>query len=204
VMCRACETACPSGVQFGRIAEAAREVLGPPGSPLARRLARLAFTQVFPFPRRLRWLASALRLYQRSGLQRVIRLMLPRRLREMEALLPTVPSRFFAPEADPRPAIGPRRASVALLSGCVMSTLFGEVNNATVRVLRRNGCDVVVPRGQVCCGALNVHNGETTAARRMARRNIRVFLDAGVDPVIVHSPGCGAGIQAYGHRQCAG
>src|SRR3989441_627359 len=164
LMCRACETACPSGVQFGRIAEAAREVLGPPGSPLARRLARLAFTQVFPFPRRLRWLASALRLYQRSGLQRVIRLMLPRRLREMEALLPTVPSRFFAHDADPLPAIGPRRARGALLSGCVMSTLFGEVNDASVRVLRRNGCDVVVPRGQVCCGALNVHNGETTAA----------------------------------------
>jgi len=199
LMCRACETACPSGVQFGRIAEAAREVLGPPGSPLARRLARLAFTQVFPFPRRLRWLASALRLYQRSGLQRVIRLMLPRRLREMEALLPTVPSRFFAPEADPRPAIGPRRARVALLSGCVMSTLFGEVNDATVRVLRRNGCDVVVPRGQVCCGALNVHNGETTAARRMARRNIDVFLDAGVDAVIVNAAGCGAAMKEYGH-----
>src|SRR2546427_7787203 len=118
--------------------------------------------------------------------------MLPRRLREMEALLPTVPSRFFAPEADPRPAIGPRRASVALLSGCVMSTLFGEVNNATVRVLRRNGCDVVVPRRPVFCGALNVHNAETTAARPLARRNIDVFLDAGVDAVIVNAAGCGA------------
>src|SRR2546427_13287148 len=118
-MCRACETACPSGVQFGRIAEAAREVLGPPGSPLARRLARLAFTQVFPFPRRLRGLASALRLYQRSGLQRVIRLMLPRRLREMEALLPTVPPPVFAPEADPQPAIGPRRGRGARPAGLV-------------------------------------------------------------------------------------
>src|SRR3989442_10943264 len=169
LMCRACETACPSGVQFGRIAEAAREVLGPPGSPLARRLARLAFTQVFPFPRRLRWLASALRLYQRSGLQRVIRLMLPRRLREMDALLPTVPSRFFAPESDPQLAIGPRRARVALLSGYAMSTLFGEVNDATVRVLRPNGCDVVLPRGQACSGGLNWPNGGATAPRPMAR-----------------------------------
>src|SRR2546428_5857489 len=145
LMCRACETACPSGVQFGRIAEAAREVLGPPGSPLARRLARLAFTQVFPFPRRWRWLAPALRRYQRSGLQRVIRLMLPRRLREMEALLPTVPSRFFAPEAN-LPAIGKRRARAALLSGRAMSTPFGEGDKAPPRVPRPNRADPGAPR----------------------------------------------------------
>ena len=199
LMCRACETACPSGVQYGRIAEAAREVLGPPGSPLFRKLARFAFTQVFPSPRRLRWIFAALRLYQRSGLQWVIRRMLPRRLREMDALLPAVPSRFFAPGADLMPAIGTRRARVALLSGCVMSTLFGDVNDATVRVLRRNGCEVLVPRGQVCCGALNVHNGETVAARRMARRNVDVFLDAGVDAVIVNAAGCGAAMKEYGH-----
>ncbi|OLD42018.1 MAG: hypothetical protein AUI83_19935, partial [Armatimonadetes bacterium 13_1_40CM_3_65_7] len=199
LMCRACETACPSGVQYGRIAEAAREVLGPPGSPLFRRLARLAFTQVFPSPRRLRWIFSALRLYQRSGLQWVIRRVLPRRLREMDALLPAVPSRFFAPGADVMPAIGTRRARVALLSGCVMSTLFGDVNDATIRVLRRNGCEVLVPRGQGCCGALNVHNGETVAARRMARRNVDVFLDAGVDAVIVNAAGCGAAMKEYGH-----
>src|SRR2546426_10658973 len=129
LMCRACETACPSGVQFGRIAEAAREVLGPPGSPLARRLARLAFTQVFPFPRRVRGLASALRLYQRSGLQQVIRLMLPRRLREMGALLPTGPSRFFPPEPDP-PAIGKRRARGARPSRCGSGTLVGGGDHA--------------------------------------------------------------------------
>src|SRR5881397_3335221 len=199
LMCRACETACPSGVQYGRIAEAAREVLGPPGSPLFRKLARFAFTQVFPSPRRLRWIFAALRLYQRSGLQWVIRRMLPRRLHEMDALLPAVPSRFFAPGADLMPAIGTRRARVALLSGCVMSTLFGDVNDATVRVLRRNGCEVLVPRGQVCCGALNVHNGETVAARRMARRNVDVFLDAGVDAVIVNAAGCGAAMKEYGH-----
>lgn len=199
LMCRACETACPSGVHYGRIAEAAREVLGPPGSPLSRWLARLAFTQVFPSPRRLRWVFSALRLYQRSGLRRVMRLVLPRRLREMDALLPAVPSRFFAPDADVVPAFGTRRARVALLSGCVMSTLFGDVNAATVRVLRRNGCEVLVPRGQACCGALNVHNGETVAARRMARRNIDVFLAAGVDAVIVNAAGCGAAMKEYGH-----
>lgn len=199
LMCRACETACPSGVQFGRIAEAAREVLGPPGSPLARWMARLAFTQLFPFPRRLRLAAGLLRFYQRTGLRWVARRVLPRRLREMEAMLPPVPARFFAPEADVLPAIGPRRARVALLSGCVMSTLFADINDATVRVLRRNGCEVVIPRGQVCCGALNVHNGESQAARRMARRNISSFLDAGVDAVVVNAAGCGAAMKEYGH-----
>src|SRR5207245_10042342 len=129
-MCRACETACPSGVQYGRIAEAAREVLGPPGSPLFRRLARLAFTQVFPSPRRLRWIFSALRLYQRSGLQWVIRRVLPRRLREMGALLPAVPSRFFGPGADVMPAIWTRGARVARVAGCGMSRVFGVVSAA--------------------------------------------------------------------------
>ncbi len=199
LMCRACETACPSGVHYGRIAEAAREVLGPPGSPLARWLARLAFTQLFPFPGRLRLAARLLRFYQRSGLQWLARRVLPRRLRQMEAMLPPVPPHFFAPDADVLLAIGARRARVALLSGCVMSTLFAEINDATVRVLRRNGCEVVIPRGQVCCGALNVHNGETRAARSMARRNISSFLDAGVDAIIVNAAGCGAAMKEYGH-----
>jgi glycolate oxidase iron-sulfur subunit len=199
LMCRACETACPSGVQFGRIAEAAREVLGPPGGPLARALTRLAFTQLFPYPRRLRLAATLLRLYQRSGLQWLARRLLPRRLREMDAMLPPIPRKFFAPEADVLPAIGPRRARVALLSGCVMSTLFADINDATVRVLRRNGCEVVIPRTQVCCGALNVHNGESHAAKKMARQNVRSFLDAGVDAVIVNASGCGAAMKEYGH-----
>ncbi|MBI2247734.1 MAG: 4Fe-4S dicluster domain-containing protein [Armatimonadetes bacterium] len=199
VMCRACETACPSGVQYGRIAEAAREVLGPPGSPLARTVTRLALTQLLPSPRRLRWVAAALRLYQRSGLSRLVRPLLPRRLREMEAMLPAVPNRFFAPDAEVLPSIGPRRARVGLLSGCVMSLLFADVNDATVRVLRTNGCEVVIPNAQGCCGALNVHNGETTAARDMARRNIDVFLQAGVDAVIVNAAGCGATMKEYGH-----
>src|SRR5256886_13899387 len=116
----------------------------------------------------------------------------------MDALLPAVPSLFFGPGADVMPAIGSRRARVALLSGCVMSTLFGDVNDATIRVLRRNGCEVLVPRGQGCCGALNVHNGETVAARRMARRNVDVFLDAGVVAVIGNAAGCGAAMKAYG------
>jgi glycolate oxidase iron-sulfur subunit len=117
----------------------------------------------------------------------------------MESMLPPISQRFFTPNAKVLPAIGGRRAKVAMLNGCVMPLLFSEVNAATVRVLRRNGCDVVFPRNQICCGALNVHNGESAAAKRMARRNIDVFLDAGVDAIIVNAAGCGAAMKEYHH-----
>ena len=199
LLCRACETACPSGVQYGRIAETAREIIGPPGSKLARTVLNFAFTQLLPYPRRLTLAAALLRLYQHSGLQRAIRPLLPERLRGMESMLPPISPRFFAPDANILPAIGERRAKVAMLNGCVMPLLFSDVNAATVRVLRRNGCDVVFPQNQICCGALNVHNGESAAAKRMARRNIDVFLDAGVDAIIVNAAGCGAAMKEYDH-----
>ena len=197
LLCRACETACPSGVQYGRIAETAREVIGPPGSNLARAVLNFAFTQLLPYPRRLRLIATLLRFYQRSGFQRAIRLLLPAGLRKMESMLPPISQRFFAPDANILPAIGPHRAKVAMLNGCVMPLLFSDVNEATVRVLRRNGCDVIFPAKQICCGALNIHNGESAAARMMARRNIDAFLDADVDAVVVNAAGCGAAMKEY-------
>lgn len=199
LLCRACESACPSGVQYGHIAEAAREHLGPPGSELGRTVLRFVFTQLLPYRRRLRFAFALLRLYQRTGLQRVLRWLLPERLRRMEELLPAIPPRFFTPHTGIAPAIGVRRAKVAMLDGCVMPLLFGDINAATVRVLRRNGCDVVFPSGQNCCGALNVHNGESIAAKQMARRNVDAFLDAGVDAIIVNAAGCGATMKEYGH-----
>jgi glycolate oxidase iron-sulfur subunit len=199
LMCRACESACPSGVHYGRIAEAAREQIGPPGSRLARAVANFAFTQILPYPARLRTLARFLRFYQRSGVDRVVQTLLPAKLRAMNAMLPAVPDRFFQPAANVVPAIGARRARVGMLSGCVMSVLFTEINEATLAVLRRNGCDVVLPKRQVCCGALNVHNGETTAARKMARHNIDAFLAADPDAVIVNAAGCGAAMKEYDH-----
>jgi glycolate oxidase iron-sulfur subunit len=199
LLCRACETACPSGVQYGRIAETAREIIGPPGSKLSRTVLNFVFTQLLPYPRRLRMAAALLRLYQRCGLQRVIRPLLPERLRRMESMLPPISQRFFAPDAAVLPAIGARRAKVAMLNGCVMPLLFSDVNEATVRVLRRNGCDVVFPPKQICCGALNVHNGEGAAAKKMARCNIDCFLDADVDAVVVNAAGCGAAMKEYGY-----
>jgi Fe-S oxidoreductase len=198
--CRACETACPAGVQFGTIIEAARAELGPPGSPAARALARLALRHLLPYPGRLRTAAALLRFYQQSGAAALAgRLpVLPRRLREMQRLLPAVPGRFFEAPDGVVPAIGARRARVGLLSGCVMSLLFPHLNEATVRVLRRSGCEVVVPRGQTCCGALNLHNGERESAQAMARRNIDAFLDAGVDAVVINAAGCGSTSKEYG------
>jgi len=192
--CRACETACPAGVKFGTIIEAARVEIGPTGSPLARWLTLAVLRHLMPFPARLRAAAVLLRLYQRSGLGGLARALhlMPRRLAEMESLLPQIPSRFFAPSLDVYPAVGARRARVGLFSGCVMSLLFADLNEATIRVLQRNGCDVVVPRNQGCCAALNIHNGERAAAQRMARRNIETFLAAGVDAVIINAAGCGA------------
>ncbi len=203
LLCRACESACPSGVQYGRIAETAREHIGPPGSPLARSILNFIFTQLLPYPRRLNLAFALLRLYQRTGLQRIVRAILPKQLQEMDAMLPAIPQKFFKPEAETLPAIGLRRARVAMLNGCVMPLLFGDVNDATMRVLRRNGCEVVFPKKQICCGALNTHNGESVAAKQMARRNIDAFLDAGqeagLDAIVVNAAGCGAAMKEYGY-----
>ncbi|HXG50395.1 MAG TPA: heterodisulfide reductase-related iron-sulfur binding cluster [candidate division Zixibacteria bacterium] len=197
LLCRACETACPSGVPYGRIAEHARSLLGVPGGWRGK-IMHLAFTQLLPYPKRVRAMAHILRAYQRSGVQALARRALRGRLKELDALMPRLPGRFF--KAPSRlPAAGARRARVAMLDGCVMPLLFSEVHEATVRVLQRNGCELVFPAAQTCCGALNLHNGETQAAKRMARRNIDAFLQAGVDAVVVNAAGCGAAMKEYGY-----
>jgi Fe-S oxidoreductase len=197
LLCRACESACPSGVQYGRIAETAREHIGPPGSPIVKTLLKLIFTHLLPYAERLKLLFTLLRLYQRSGLQQLTRKFMPEKARSMDAMLPAIPARFFKPAATVLPSIGPRRARVAMLNGCIMPLLFGDVNEATVRVLRRSGCEVVFPEAQLCCGALNIHNGETVAAKAMARRNIDAFLDSGVEAIVVNAAGCGAAMNEY-------
>jgi Fe-S oxidoreductase len=197
LLCRACETACPSGVQYGRIAEAAREELGPPGSRLTRALLDFSFKRLLPYPNRLRFIAGALRFYQQSGLQRLIGRFLPEKLRRMESMLPVLPRKFFRPSSENYPATGKRRANVAMLNGCVMPLLFPEIQEATLRVLQRNGCDVYFPAKQTCCGALNIHNGEAAAARTMARQNIDAFLSGGFDAIVVNAAGCGAAMKEY-------
>ena len=205
LQCRACEAACPSGVPFGRIMESARaQVLTQKRGPRGKRLIRTtALRALLPHKRVLRTVAETLRLYQRLGLQKLlrespVRRLIPRPLRELEALTPHVSRHFFKPEAEMLPSIGPASRRVALFSGCVMPYMNAETHEATVRVLRRNGCDVLVPPAQVCCGALLVHSGDRVPARDLARRNIDLFLSLDVEAVIVNAAGCGSTLKEYG------
>ncbi|MEX0785972.1 MAG: heterodisulfide reductase-related iron-sulfur binding cluster [Dehalococcoidia bacterium] len=203
LQCRACETACPSGVPFGRIMESGRAMLVQERkAPLPWRARVWLLKQLFPYPKRLRALFSLLRLYQRTGLQRLVRAtrllrLLPGGLAEAEAMLPHVPARPFV--LDTRPAAPDlKRGRLALLTGCVMPLLYPQTHEATVRVLARHGYEVVAPPGQRCCGALNLHAGDRTTARDLARRNIDAFLDSEIDAVIVNSAGCGSTLKEYG------
>jgi glycolate oxidase iron-sulfur subunit len=203
--CRGCETACPSGVQYGRLVEAARaEIESAVRRPLGERLLR-AFVFSHLLPSRL-WLRGAgllLWLYQRSGLRRLARasgvLKLFGQLERAERLAPPaeLPT-FFRYYGKTFPAEGERRYRVALLGGCIANVFFARLNEATVRVLQRNGCEVVVPEGQTCCGALHVHSGLRDEARRLARRNIEALLDGGFDAIITNAAGCGSTLKEYG------
>lgn len=194
--CRACETACPSGVQFGRLLELVRAELSDSGLPASStaRIERFALRSVIPEPRRLRLLFDLLSAFQGVRLDRLFRRWLPGRLGELLALLPPVPARRLRLGLPERiPAEGARRGTVALFTGCVMSELFADVNAATARVLARNGFDVVVPRDQGCCGALHAHAGDEPTARKLGRANAGVFGD--VTAVVVNSAGCGAALR---------
>ena len=201
LVCRNCESVCPSGVHFGRIMEAGRAQLYERASlSVGERLfRRLAFKELLPHPMRLRALFAALLIYQRSGLQRLVRAskLLPPALAEAESLLPGLPAPF-SPRWDVYPAEGQVRYRVGMFTGCVMPLVYGPVHAATLRVLRHNGCEVHIPHQQVCCGALNVHGGEREVASLLARQNLRAFLGRGLDAIIVNSAGCGATMKEYG------
>lgn len=196
--CRACESVCPSGVKFGKILESAREIIGPTGSGLNRFFTNIILKKLLPFPARLRIFAWILRHYQKSLLKSLLHKLLPDGLIQAESLLPDIPEKFLPLKDETLSPMREKRFRVGFISGCVMSILFGDVNAATVRVLRRNGCEVVVPKNQSCCGAINVHNGETRVAKEMAKRNIDAFWDKNLDAIIVNSAGCGAMLKEYG------
>ena len=196
--CRACETACPSGVRFGALLERTRAEVERAGlrSGLGRRLETLALRHVVPHPARLRALVSCLAMAQRLGLDALVLRALPRAVREMHALLPRVPARAERrPLPELTPALGARRGRVALLAGCIMPELFGAVNRATVSVLAWNGFDVVVPPGQGCCGALQAHAGDEEWAHALARRNVAAFDVRDCDAIVSNSAGCGAALR---------
>jgi len=202
--CRACETVCPAGVPYGRLIEAAKAEIERqrPGGVLRRGFRWVNFGLLLGRPRVLRAAALGLRAYQASGLQALVRRsglarLLPGTLPAWEALLPSLPA-DRSPLPALTPAIGTRRARVAMLTGCVQSVVFGAHNRATARVLARNGCDVLAPESQGCCGALNAHGGDHARAIEMAKRTIETFEAAGAAAVIVNTSGCGAHMKAYG------
>lgn len=192
--CMACVSACPSGVRYDLlIADTRQQVERRHPRAFRERLLRGAIFRLFPYPRRLRLLRGPLRAYQAVGWRPRFRRATT--MSTLEALTP----RLGRPERLPPflPAQGARRAVVGLLTGCVQRTFFPAVNAATTRVLAAEGCDVVIPRGQGCCGALSIHNGREVEALRFARALIDTFDAAGVDYVVVNAAGCGSSMKEY-------
>jgi glycolate oxidase iron-sulfur subunit len=204
--CRACETACPSGVQYGKLIEPFRVAMEKPGGENKTNdwFHRWILFRLFPYSNRMRAALVPARWAQWLGLDRAAKALgllhlLPPRLRQLVDMLPPLPS------AEPQlpeflPAIGPKRARVALFTGCVGDAIFRPTNWATARVLQENGCEVVVPRGQACCGAIHFHAGSSDPARQFADANLRAFPLDDVDAVIVNVAGCGAMLKDYGHH----
>jgi len=208
--CRACETACPSGVEYGKLVELARaQIEQNYKRPLGARIVRnFVYRRLLPYSARIAFAARLLRAYQRSGLETLARGMGILRLLGMEqraALLPRIDSRFFFSELGKTfPAQGTRRARVAFFAGCVAQVTFAELNRATIRVLQANGCEVVVPSAQVCCGALAAHAGVRDVARGLARKNFDAFRAADFDAILTNAAGCGSTLKEYTHLFSAG
>lgn len=203
--CLGCEPACPSGVRYGSLIESARsQIERRYRRPFIDRFYRSLLFSVFPYPKRLRLLLPFLFLYQVTGVQRLIRSSgilrrLSGKLARAEGISPKVKfSSLFSSLPNLTPAKGKKRFRVALLTGCVQSVLFPETNAATVRVLVENGCEVLIPRNQSCCGALSLHSGRLSEARDFARPNTDIFENSDFDTVIVNSAGCGSTMKEYG------
>ncbi|WP_199614092.1 (Fe-S)-binding protein [Paenibacillus alkalitolerans] len=205
--CRACEPVCPADVKYGRLIEQARDAIEdhPQHTAAVSCIRTLVFRHLFPHERRMKRLGGLLRFYQRSGVQAAVRMIgllriLPKHLREMEAVLPEASSNGVADRIGTfLSARGEPIARVGLFRGCIMDVLFTETNVNTAKLLAEAGFEVVVPTAQGCCGALHAHSGETDTARELARRNVQAFKDANVDYIVSNAGGCGAILVEYDH-----
>ena len=204
--CRGCESACPSGVPYGRMVENARAEIETHSQPgwLAKRWRRFVFGRLLESRTTMTAVGALLYLYEAIGLKRLVRalgfLKLLGRLGELEQIAPSAdPPFFFSQIGRTFPAEGRRQYRVAFLSGCIANVAFARLNEATVRVLRKNGCEVEIPSGQGCCGALHLHSGLREDARRLARRNIDAVLGGDrFDAIISNAAGCGSTLKEYG------
>ncbi|MDE0400411.1 MAG: (Fe-S)-binding protein [Candidatus Poribacteria bacterium] len=202
--CRACETACPSGVHFGELLEQARAIYeqNAPRSAAYRFWTNLVFKQLLPNKERLDLIFELMWLYQRLGIRWFVQktgiLKLMGQLGQMESLLPKIPPpQLKYTIRDITPAEGETRYRVGFIPGCIMNQVFTETNVATIRVLAQNGCEVVTPRQQTCCGALHLHNGVRDVASTLAKQNIDAFGAQNLDAIIINSAGCGATLKEY-------
>jgi len=203
--CRGCETACPSGVPYGRMVEDARAEIEAQRHRgwLADRVRRFIFGHLL---QSRSWMSAAgamLYVYQVSGLKALVRAVASMKmlggLGDLAQLTPPAEVPFFFRNVGKTfPAEGPRRYRVAFLAGCIANVAFARLNEATIRVLQKNGCDVVLPDGQGCCGALHLHSGLADEARKLARRNVDAILDGGFDAIITNAAGCGSTLKEYG------
>ncbi|WP_165364209.1 (Fe-S)-binding protein [Sporolactobacillus sp. Y61] len=205
--CRACEPVCPSGVQYGHLLADARTILQhhKKQSVPVKMVRKGIFNGLFPHQDRVEKATGLLGFYQRSGLEKVGRKigfmnLFPKSMAAMEKILPQAPKRR---EIKARPRYfahdGEKKATVALFTGCLMDTIFFKTNNATIKLLQKAGCDVVIPENQLCCGALNGHNGEMEKAREMAKQNIEAFEKSDADYIITNAGGCSAFLIEYDH-----
>ena len=202
--CRGCETACPSGVEYGRLVEAARaDIEQRTHRPLSSQLLRwFVFEHLLGSQTLLKIAGWKMYIYQVSGLQRLVRasgiLKLMGHLGQIEPLAPPVERPFFFDQmGQVFPAQGEKKYRVAFLGGCIANLSFARLNEATVRVLQANSCEVSVPSGQTCCGALHVHAGLREPARKLARQNIDALLDQGFDAILTNAGGCGSTLKEY-------
>ncbi len=204
--CLACVTTCPSGVQYDKLLVATRPQIerNYPRS-LPDKIIRQIIFSLFPYPNRLRFLLAPLLVYQKLGLQKIVRStnllkIVSPRLAAMESILPKVTLKAFQDNLPTIiPAQGEKRYRVGMILGCVQRLFFSPVNEATVRVLTANGCEVVIPKSQGCCAALPEHQGQTEQAQSLARQMIDSFADTEVDAVIINAAGCGHTLKEYGH-----
>jgi glycolate oxidase iron-sulfur subunit len=204
--CRACETACPSGVQYGKLIEPFRVAMDAAADRPRRDdwFHRYVLFGLFPYSARLRRALWPARIAQRTGVLNLLQAtrltrLLPAQLRRMVDMLPP-PRRNEGPLPEFLPAVGRRRATVALFTGCIGEAMFRHVNWATARVLQQNGCDVHVPRAQGCCGAIHFHAGSSEPAQAFADQNLAAFPHQRFDAIVNNIAGCGSMLKDYGHH----
>lgn len=205
--CRACEPVCPSGVQYGHLLEEARDIIqqNKKQSIPVSAVRKTIFHELFPHQNRMKTAIGLVGLYQRTGVQKIVRKigfmnLFPKSLKSMEKVLPSLPTgKQLKNRPTTLPALSERTSKVAFLSGCLMDTMFLKTNDHTMKLLQLAGCDVVIPTTQGCCGALHGHSGEKDKAKELAKRNIAAFEKTEADFYISNAGGCGAFIQEYDH-----